>query len=154
MVALRWHAVMKSKPSCQWLQQLQQKHTHSYQLQLQDCWGPSRKSRWIPWNIFFKYRDFHPFLWKGVSACTACLFNSQATKRGSGAKVAVSLGVHQKETLWGFGPAAPNVVTLLLKTNGLSKVFLRCYLDSLSFRCSTVTLALLEGSTWVFITRC
>jgi len=98
--------------------------------------GPSWRSRWISWNIFIKYRDFHPVLWKGVLACTVRLLNSQGTKKGSGPKAAVALGcTSEGDSVWGFGPVAPNVVKLL-QTNRLAKGFLRCCLDSQSFRCS------------------
>lgn len=90
-----------------------------------------------PGTYFFKYWDFHPLLWKGISGCTVRLFNSQGTTTGLWSQRGCFFGcTSDGVSVWGFGPAAPNIVLLLLKTNGLTKGFLRCYSDSLSSRCS------------------
>lgn len=123
-----------------------------FQLQLQDCWGPSHRSRWIRWNTFLSIGIYTPSF---VLACTVLLFNSQGTKRGSGAKGTVSLRVHQQETLRrGLDLLLPMEWHCYWRQMDLLKVFSDVIWIPGVPGAQTVTVALLEGSTWVLITRC
>lgn len=107
-----------------------------------------------PGTLFFKYWDFHPLLWKSISACTVRLFSSQGTARGSGAKGAVSLGVHQKETrCGGLDLLLPTSCCCCWRQMDLPKVFSDVIWIPWVSGARAVTVALLEGSTWVLITR-
>lgn len=79
---------------------------------------------------------FPPLFWKDLSACAVCLFNKFRVRGGTLEAEAVFLCAHWKESTCVLRAAVPSAVMLLLKTNGLNKHFLWCYLDSPKFRFS------------------